>query len=170
VTAVRELTAESSGQDELFLRLRIEALLADYVHTVDDDRLEDWPALFTATGCYRVMTRENHELGLPISLIYCSGHGMLTDRIVAMRTANIYEPHVYCHSVGALQILSAADGAYRCRSTFHVVRTMADGTMSVFACGRYLDHIVEADGALKFLERTVVLDSKRVDTLLVIPL
>ena len=52
---------------------------------------------------------------------------------------------------------------------------MADGDMKVFACGKYLDTIVEEPGVetagtLRFKERTVVLDSRRVDTLLVIPL
>ena len=42
--------------------------------------------------------------------------------------------------------------------------------MSVFACGRYLDRIVETAGALKFAERVVVCDSRSVDTLLVVPL
>ncbi len=156
--------------DALLQRLRIEALQADYVHTIDEDRLEDWPALFTETGSYRVITRENHDLGLPVSLIYCSGRGMLADRIVAMRTANIFEPHVYCHSIGALKLLASAAGEYRCQSTFHVVRTMADGAMTLFATGRYIDRIVDDGGELRFAERAVVLDSKRIDTLLVIPL
>ena len=156
--------------DALLLRLRIEALQADYVHAIDEDRLEDWPALFTETGSYRVITRENHDLGLPVSLIYCSGRGMLADRIVAMRTANIFEPHVYCHSIGALKLLASAAGEVRCQSTFHVVRTMADGAMTMFAAGRYIDRIVDDGGELRFAERAVVLDSKRIDTLLVIPI
>ena len=156
--------------EELRLRARIEALNAEYVHTIDEDRLEQWPELFTAGGLYRVVTRENRDLGLPISLIYCDGRGMLADRIVAMRTANIYEPHVYCHTVSALKIVSVADGAIRTQSTFQVIRTMTEGDMSVFACGRYIDRIVEESGRLRFAERIVVLDSRRVDTLLVIPI
>jgi len=42
--------------------------------------------------------------------------------------------------------------------------------MSVFACGRYLDRVVEDSGRLRLAERTVVIDSRRIDTLLVIPL
>jgi anthranilate 1,2-dioxygenase small subunit len=73
------------------LRLRVADLYADYAHAIDDDRLEDWPGFFTAQGVYRVVTRENLDLGLPLSLIYCDGRGMMEDRIAAMRTANIYE-------------------------------------------------------------------------------
>jgi anthranilate 1,2-dioxygenase small subunit len=148
----------------------VENLLADYVHCIDDDRLEEWPGFFIETGIYRVITRENHELGLPVGLIYCDGMGMLKDRISALRGANIYEPHGYRHMIGATRILGVESAEYRVQSNFTVVRTMHDGDMSVFACGRYLDRIVERDGALKFAERLVILDSRRVDTLMVIPI
>lgn len=152
------------------LRLRIEDLYTDYVHTIDDDRLEDWPDYFTDAGRYRIITRENHERGLPAALIYCDGKGMLRDRISAMRKANVFDPQTYCHTSGAIQVLSADDDGIQVRSNFTVIRTLSDGAMSVFACGRYLDRIAEEDGALKFAERTVVIDSRRIDTLLVIPL
>jgi anthranilate 1,2-dioxygenase small subunit len=152
------------------LPARIERLMADYAHCIDDDRLEDWPGLFAADGRYRVQTRENHDRGLPASLIYCAGRGMLADRISALRTANIFEPHVYCHMVSAIRLLGSADGEHRARSNFTVTRTMAEGDMAIFACGRYLDRIVEDAGALRFKERLVVLDSRRIDTLLVIPI
>ena len=151
-------------------RLRIDALMADYVHCIDGDRLEDWPGFFADDGRYRVITRENHELGLPACVIYCDGRGMLRDRISALRKANIFEPHVYCHMVGAVRIVDSGHDGWRTEANFTVTRTMAEGEMSIFACGRYLDRIVEQDGALKFAERTVVLDSRRVDTLLVIPI
>lgn len=164
------MTAVESIERDLALRLRIEALMADYVHCIDDDRLEEWSDLFVDDGRYRVTTRENHELGLPVSLIYCDGKGMFRDRISALRTANIFEPHVYCHMVGALKLLGSAGGEHRTQSTFTVTRTMTEGDMSIFACGRYFDRIVESGGALKFGERVVVLDSRRIDTLLVIPI
>ena len=159
-----------SSLEGLRLRARIEALLADYVQCIDADRLEDWPTFFTEDGLYKVVTRENHERGLPVSLIYCTGRGMLADRITALRTANIYEPHVYCHTGGALRITATAGGVTQTESNFTVVRTMASGEMMVFVCGRYLDRIVERDGTLMLAERIVVLDSRRIDTLLVIPI
>ena len=149
---------------------RIQALHTDYVHCIDDDRLEEWPGFFTEDGRYRVITRENHELGLPVSLIYCDGRGMLADRISAMRTANVFEPHTYCHVVGAARVLESAGAEHRVRANFTVTRTMSDGAMSTFACGKYLDRVVDDAGRLKLAERTVVLDSRRIDTLLVIPL
>lgn len=164
------MSADAGIERDLALRLRLEALAADYVHCIDEDRLEDWPEFFTEDGLYRVTTRENLEQGLPLGLIYCDGKGMLKDRISALRQANIFEPHVYCHMVGALRLLGRDGDAFRARSNFTVTRTMADGAMSVFACGKYLDRVVETGGGLKYAERTVVLDSRRIDTLLVIPI
>lgn len=155
---------------ELALRLRVETLLADYVHCIDDDRLEAWPDFFSDDGRYKIITRENHEQGLPVGIVYCDGRGMLEDRITAMRTANIYEPHTYRHMVSAVQVLDRADGECRTQTNFTVTRVMHDGETSAFACGKYLDRIVERGGALKFKERLVVLDSRRIDTLLVIPI
>lgn len=156
--------------DQLALRLRVDDLYADYAHALDDDRLEEWPGLFTEDGLYRIVTRENRELGLPLSIIYCDGRGMMIDRITAMRTANVYEPHVYCHAISAVRVLGIRNGAISARSNFTVLRTMTDGETSIFACGRTFDTLVEEDGKLRLRERIVVLDSRRVDTLLVIPL
>ena len=167
MSALRQPT--DTSLEALRLRARIEALHADYAHAIDTDRLEEWPQFFTEDGLYKVATRDNHERGFPVSLIYCAGRGMLSDRITALRTANIYEPHVYCHLGGALRIVSTTDGVVSAESNFTVLRTMATGAMSVFACGRYLDRIVERDGTLVFAERIAILDSRQIDTLLVIP-
>ena len=163
------LTVSHDLDADLVLRARVEALCAAYAHVIDDDRLEELPALFTDDALYRVQTRENHELGLPLALMYCDGSAMLADRVTAMRTANIFEPHVYCHSTSALRILRREGAGWRARSNFSIIRTMSDGESMVFACGKYLDLIVEVDGALRFRERVAILDSRRVDTLLVIP-
>lgn len=169
--AARPLFQDTSEQ-ALRLRARIDAFNADYANCIDSDRLEEWPAFFTDNGFYRVISRENRDRGLPVSLIYAKGRGMLADRITALRTANIFEPHVYCHLVSGVKIVgqTPANG-WKTESNFQVVRTMASGTMSVFACGRYVDTFVEApDGALLLAERTCVLDSRCIDTLLVVPL
>ena len=154
---------------DLALRLRVQDLYAAYAHTIDDDRLEEWPGLFTERGIYRVTTRENYDNGLPLAMVYCDGRGMMADRITALRTANIYEPHVYCHMLGAVRVLSRENGVIRARCNFSVLRTMQEGETMLFAVGRTFDKIVEDGGRLRFAERLAVLDSRRVDTLLVIP-
>ena len=59
------------------LQLRVQNLNARYVETIDENKLELWPDLFTAEGCYRVTTADNFERGLPLALIYASSRAML---------------------------------------------------------------------------------------------
>ena len=165
------LFQDTSADLVMETRARIDAFNADYANCIDSDRLEDWPTFFTEDGVYRVTTRENRERDLPISLIYARGRGMLADRITALRTANIYEPHVYCHQVSAVKVTGALPGrGWKAESNFMVVRTMASGAMTLFACGRYLDQFIDQNGRLALTERIAVLDSRRIDTLLVIPI
>jgi anthranilate 1,2-dioxygenase small subunit len=154
----------------LAARLHVDAFMADYVHMLDSDRLEEWPDYFSEEGIYQVVTRENVERGLPLAVMSCEGRGMFRDRISALRTANIFEPHVYCHILGAMRLLRVDDAAIEAESTFAVVRTMADGAMSLYACGRSRDRLVLGPAGLRFAERTIILDSRQIDTLLVIPL
>jgi anthranilate 1,2-dioxygenase small subunit len=156
--------------DEMIVRSRVESFMAAYVNTIDADHLEQWPDFFSEDAVYKVCTRENYDRGLPLSVMSCNGRGMLRDRISALRTANVYEPHVYCHLIGPVHILEASRGYARTDSNFQVVRTMVDGSMSIYACGRSLDTFSIGEKELKLSERTVILDSRQIDTLLVIPL
>jgi anthranilate 1,2-dioxygenase small subunit len=69
-----------------------------------------------------------------------------------------------------VRILDCGSDEIRARANFVVIRTMQEGNQTIFACGRTFDRIVEADGRLLFKDRLVVLDSRQVDTLLVIPI
>jgi anthranilate 1,2-dioxygenase small subunit len=148
---------------------RIAGFLTRYAHALDDDRLEAWPDFFTQDAVYHITTRENDERGYPIGIIHCEGMGMLHDRIRALRTANIFEKHTYCHILGQPEITAAEDG-WRVRSNFTLYRTMYDGRTDLFATGKYMDIVTETDGRLLLRERRVIVDSRRIDTLLVIPL
>jgi anthranilate 1,2-dioxygenase small subunit len=156
--------------DDAALFRRIEDFLISYVHCIDDDKLEAWPDFFTERCLYKIISRENHDRGLPLGVMECDSRGMLKDRIESMRRANVYEPHCYRHQISALQIERRADGRFACRSNYLVVRTMADGAMSIFSTGRYLDVIVVEGDQPKLEERLVVFDSRRIETLLVIPI
>jgi anthranilate 1,2-dioxygenase small subunit len=156
------------GETERLFRLC--QLNADYARALDDDRLEAWPDFFTDDCLYKVTSAANHRQGLEAGLIYADGKGMVRDRVAALREANIYERHTYRHLVGLPAVVGEAGGLLRAETPFLVVRIMRDGAMDLFATGRYLDAVVEEEGALRFRERLVVCDSSRVDTLLAIPL
>jgi len=152
------------------LRRQVEALHTRYVRVIDDDQIEEWPKLFTETCLYRIATRENHAQGLPLAVMECRSRRMMEDRVTGLRRINVYEPQRYVHQISALEIEPAGEGRLKCRSNFLVIRTLSDGAMSVFSAGVYLDTVVVESGAALFEERVVVQDSRRVDTLVVIPL
>lgn len=151
------------------LKARVEDFLADYAHAIDDDELERWPDFFTEDAVYQITNRENYDAGLPMGIMICEGRGMMADRVLALRTANIYEPHTYCHLLSRTALKKDGD-ALHARTNFQVVRTMQEGRMEIYATGKYVDRIVFADGAPLLADRRVVLESRRVDILLVFPL
>ncbi len=151
------------------MREAIEDLLSDYAETIDNGELERWPGFFIDDGEYQIITRESHDAGLPIGILYCGSRGMMEDRVRALRTANIYEPHAYRHLLGRSRF-DQQGGEFAVRSNFCVFRIAQNGDTVTFATGRYLDRIVHDGGTLRFRSRRVVLDSRRVDILLVLPL
>lgn len=161
------------GEDveDLALRARVGDFLLDYIHAIDDGDVHAWPRFFAEDGNYKIVMRENFDAGLPMGVLYCDSAGMMRDRVLALETANIYEPHTYSHTLGGTRLKRASDGTLRARTNFNVTRTMQDGRMETFAVGKYLDRIVEQpDGGFLFAERLVVLESRRIDILLVYPL
>lgn len=156
--------------DEPAVRLGVHELLAAYVDCIDDDRLEEWPDFFTENCRYLITSRADHASGLRHGVVYAASRGMLLDRVLALRKANIYEPHRYRHVVGPTRIRSIEAEVVSVQSNFLAVRVMHDGETTLFATGRYLDRIAVSSEPFRFVERIVVLDSHKIDTLLVIPL
>ena len=154
---------------DLSLQLAVENLLARYVHALDDDRLEEWPAFFTERGRYRITTAENRARGLPLCIIQAVSPAMMRDRVAALRHANIYEAQNYRHIVSSTLVTRIDPVTVEAVSNFQVARIMHDGATMLFATGRYLDRIAIGSEVL-FEDKLVVLDSRRVDTLLAIPL
>ena len=160
--------------DNRELRDAVEALLHAYVQCIDDDRLEEWPDFFTEDCLYQIVPRENVEQGLPIAVMHCDSRGMLQDRVVAHRRANLFAPHVYRHLVSAVRVTGRDRGEVSVRSNYAVFRTATDpiqyGTTEVYSVGEYRDKVVFVHGAAKFRERTVIVDTSRIQSLLVTPL
>jgi anthranilate 1,2-dioxygenase small subunit len=151
------------------VREAIEALIDSYAEAIDDWEIERWPGFFTENGTYQIITRESHDAGLPIGILYCDSRSMMEDRVRALRTANIYEPRAYRHLLGRPRFERVDDG-FDVRTNFCVFRIAQDGDTVTFATGRYLDRVVDDGGRPRFMTRRVVLDSRRVDILLVLPL
>ncbi|MDE2229251.1 MAG: aromatic-ring-hydroxylating dioxygenase subunit beta [Alphaproteobacteria bacterium] len=152
------------------IQFAVERLLARYVACIDDDRLEEWPAFFADPCRYQIISSENYGRKLPIGVFVATSQGMLKDRVAALREANIYEAQRYRHLVSSTLILENARGVVRAQSNYQVIRIMHDGATALFSTGRYLDRINFDGSAPVFGEKLVIFDSRRIDTLLAIPL
>src|SRR3977135_1373761 len=152
-------------------QLEVQDLNARYVEAIDEGRFEYRADCFTAHCKYRITTAENVAQGLPLSIIYATSRAMLRDRVKALREANVYEGQRYRHVLGAPLLAGVENGALLARTNFMVARGVRAGATMLFATGRYEDRIVlnGPDEAL-FAEKTVIIDSRQIDTLLALPL
>ena len=156
--------------DEATIRRGVEDLIAAYADCIDDDRLEEWPDYFVEDCHYLITDRESHREGLRHGVIYAASRAMLADRVTSLRRVLVFEPHRYRHVIGLVRIDKIADGVAETRANFIAVRIMHNGDTALFATGRYLDRIDVGTAPYRFIERLVVLDSEKIDTLLVVPL
>ena len=153
------------------IHFAVEQLNTAYARCIDSDRLEDWPEFFTQSCFYNINPADSVERGLPIGLMYADSRAMLTDRVTALRKANIYEAQRYRHLISSLTVLDTKDlTAVRTEASFLVVRTMQAGDSVVFCSGVYADLIDLSGEEALFRERRVICDSERIDTLLAIPI
>ena len=155
--------------EDLLVRLELSALQDRYVAALDNDRLEEWPTLFTEECLYEIVPRENEELGLPAPLIYCDNRRMLRDRVVSLRKANIYERPNYRHCLSGLTWRLEADSSYAAETSYIVVNTSQEGESSIYQTGRYIDRIVRTAEGLRFASKRCIYDTLRVQTLLAFP-
>lgn len=160
-----------NGWSAMEMQWRVERLLSRYVACLDEDTLESWPDFFTPDACrYEIITRENVERGMPLAIIFCTSRGMLVDRIVSLREANIYPQRWYRHVVSSVLIQSVDAECLQVQSNYVVFQTRRTGQTDIFSAGKYVDRIVLNNGELKFAEKRVVVDTHRIDTLLVAPI
>ena len=82
--------------------------------------------------------------------------------------------YVYRHVVSSVRVLGEDDGVVSARANYAVFQTLLDpvnyGTTEVYSAGEYQDKIVFENGAAKYKEKIVVVDTSRISSLLATPL
>jgi anthranilate 1,2-dioxygenase small subunit len=154
-------------RDALFA---IEQLNKAYARCLDDDRLEDWPGFFVEDGRYLIQSRENRDAGLYGYILYFENGAMMRDRVTSLRVANYYNLHTDRHLITNVDILGEAGGIFDARANYAVIQTDAEGRSELFSAGEYHDKVVFVDGAPRFKERLVLLDTANIVGLLAVPL
>ena len=151
------------------LREELEAFYAEYAEVIDSGALERWPELFVEPGLYRIVSKENHDKGLPLSLMLCESLGMLRDRAHASKELNVYAPRAWRHSI--TQIRGRKDGErISARANFVVFETLPDQHTLILCAGRYLDTLLRTPAGLRLREKICIYDAALVPGSIVMPL
>lgn len=152
------------------LQREVADLNAMHVELIDEDRLEDWPDLYTEDCRYIVAPRENVDRGLPIATIFCDSKAMLVDRIVSLRRANIFPVHHYRHILSTSRIHEVRPDLVTVQTNYVVLQTRNIGQSFVYNTGKYIDEIVHSSGKFLFRSKSAIFDTDLVDTLMVRPI
>lgn len=145
-------------------------LLESYARLLDEDRLEEWTELFVEESSYTIVSRENYDRKLPLSLMLCENKDMIRDRVMSLRQANIFNFHSNCHVLSLPRATLLGPGRYGLRCTYALYQSDQTGHSRLFSVGRYEDEVVERDGALLFAKKLVVVDTAAIPTLLAVPI
>jgi anthranilate 1,2-dioxygenase small subunit len=145
-------------------------LLAEYGMALDQDRLDDWAALFTDDCDYRVISRENEEQGLPNIMMWCDNRDMLLDRIDSYRHVNEYNLHWDRHVIGPPRHFGLVDGLWQVEAAYSAYQTNLEGESRLFSVGRYRLGLRFEAGVARIRNATVVADTGLIPTLLATPL
>jgi len=145
-------------------------LMANYADCIDDGRFDDWLELFTEDASYKVVARDNHDRGLPATMVLCTNKNMIRDRIAALLGATKYNFHYDRHVVGQLRVRPRSDDEWELRASYAVFQTSDEGRSSLFSVGRYDDRIRRQGDRLLFCAKTVVVDTFAIPGMLATPL
>jgi anthranilate 1,2-dioxygenase small subunit len=157
-------------------RFLVNDLLADAVNLLDHDRLETWVDCFTENAVYRILSRENTELRLPLPLFQCENKNMIRDRVLSLRKANVINLHRDRHVAGPAKLslekgdLMEKGDLITAESSYALYQSTFEGTSRLFSVGAYRDRISIEQGKALFVERTVIVDMFSVLTMLSTPI
>lgn len=152
------------------LRARLRDFYEDYAHCLDEDRLEQWPDFFTEDCHYRVLSRENHDAGLPLGLIYCMNKNMVRDCVTELRETTMLEPRALRHFISGVRVTEVDGDRIVAQANFAVMESLSDREPTLNMVGRYLDELRVTPQGLAFSRRDCVYDNYRVRTSLIVPI
>jgi len=156
--------------DDPVLLQRVVSLNHQYAECLDDNRLADWPELFTDDCRYYVHPRENVLCGLEGYWLYFESKGMLRDRVVSLREVNIYQVRYERRLIGNVRIAGQDGETWIAKANYMLTHTDNEGRSTLFSVGEYRDRIRECDGHLRFCERAVIPDTFLVKSHLSMPI
>jgi 3-phenylpropionate/cinnamic acid dioxygenase small subunit len=140
-------------------RLALMDLYQDCAAALDEQRYDDWPGYFRDDALYRIVPKENHDLGLPIALMHCEGRGMMADRITAIKEAAMFRPRALRRFVTPPRIVGVDGARLQTRANVLLVETLHDQLTRVVLSGVFHDVVERTATGLLLAERLCIYDS-----------
>lgn len=154
----------------LRLRLQLEDLYANYGATLDYGKIEHWPDFFTDDCIYKLISRENYDLGLPLGTMFAEKRGGLEDRVTAVVKTSVYHERTITHLITGVRLLGESRGVITATANYSVLETLPNQYTRVLNSGRYDDKIVRKGGKLLFKEKLCIFDSALVPASIIYPI
>lgn len=143
------------------LRAEIENFYARYAAAIDRKQANEWVAMFLEAGVYAVTTHNNQSTG---------GMWWYTDRGLAALKERAAFTHGYLwhqlqktlHVISNVRAEESESGDIRSEAYFVMYSADRDGLSRLHVCGEYRDLLAVVDGAFRFREHRVIIDSTTV--------
>lgn len=151
------------------LRAEIESFHVEYCAVLDANDVERWPDFFSQEATYRVTSRQNALLNMPVGLIYCEGLDMIIDRALAVAHSQMFAPRHMLHVLGIARVLEETENTISSQTPFILMQTLVEGPSTVHLAGVYHDRFVREGDGLLLASREVIHDTEILDTALAYP-
>lgn len=167
----RTVETREARIERVLLRAEIEQFNTVYATALDDQRLSDWSEMFTDDASYVVLSRENHDRGMPVGLIYCENQAMIRDRAFALEKTAMFAPRYLRHMISNTQVIGVdPDGSIRARANYLVLQVLFDRPdATLHQVGVYHDVFRNTADGLKLAKRHCVYDNLLVPNALCLP-
>ena len=133
---------------------------------LDEERLDDWLALFAAESRYEI-NAYGPEIRADMSWWNSNREDLA--RILSEVKEHVRDPGRRLHLVSPISVEITGDRA-AALSHFGILRTDTEGNSAVYAAGRYEDSLVKQDGQWLYERHRVVLDTRKLEPFTHLPL
>lgn len=150
-------------------RLEVEDLMYAYADCLDHGDIRDWVQFFTDDCVYKLISKENWDLDLPLATIFAEGRGGILDRIESVVRTTVYHQRALTHLITNTRVLGEDAGTISVTANYAVLETLPNQYTRILNSGRYLDKVVREGDDLKFKEKICIFDSALVPASIIYP-
>ena len=147
-------------------------LFSIFAELLDAEQFEAWTDLFEPEDCaYRVLSRENQDLGLPLPIMGCYSHGMVRDRVAMLAKGVLtYRRDRLLRQVTNVQCQPLSESMVQARANLVVYQSSEEGVSRLYMVARYRALLRPSGENWLIKSMDVVVDSFGIDTMLAVPL